>query len=359
MKTIGIICGGRSAEHEVSLISAQNVLKELPADLYQSVVIGIDKQGEWWLYPDINAFVNPTDLKRIGLAPGAQKITLELQGKIIALSDGQELAKVDVVFPVLHGSYGEDGTMQGLLRMLDIPFVGPDVLASAACMDKDITKKLLAAHNLPIVPYRIAYTEKEALENFNTYVNDLGLPFFIKPANQGSSVGIHKVKDETSFKSAVRDAFSFDKKILIEKYIAGREIECAVLGNEEPRASVLGEIIPQHEFYSYEAKYLDDQGAILVAPADIEITLMKKIQSFAIKAFQALGCEGMSRVDFFITGEEIYINEINTIPGFTKISMYPRLWQLSGLEYPKLLQKLIELALIRYERQQKLNTSYK
>jgi D-alanine-D-alanine ligase len=358
MKTIGIICGGRSAEHEVSLISAQNVLKELPAGLYQSVLIGIDKQGQWWLYSDKNAFVNPNDPKNISLVPGGQKITLELKGKIIALSDGRELAKVDVVFPILHGSYGEDGTMQGLLRMLDIPFVGPDVLASSACMDKDVTKKLLVANSLPIVPYRIAYTENEALSNFEIYVKDLDLPFFIKPANQGSSVGIHKVKDEDSFKSAVRDAFSFDKKILIEKYIAGREIECAVLGNDEPRASVLGEIIPQHEFYSYEAKYLDDQGAILVAPAEIDALLSQKIQALAINAFQALGCEGMARVDFFVAGEEIYINEINTIPGFTKISMYPRLWQLTGVEYPKLLQKLIELALIRDERRQKLNTSY-
>jgi D-alanine-D-alanine ligase len=358
MKTIGIICGGKSAEHEVSLISAQNVLKELPRDLYRAVVLGIDKQGGWWLYADNNAFVNSDDAKRISLSRTGQKITLELKGQIISLADGKELDKVDVIFPVLHGSYGEDGTMQGLLRILDIPFVGPDVLASAACMDKDITKKLLVANGLPIVPYKIALTEKEALENFTTYVNDLGLPFFIKPANQGSSVGIHKVKDETSFKNAVRDAFDFDKKILIEKYIAGREIECAVLGNEEPRASTLGEIIPQHEFYSYEAKYLDDQGAILVAPAEIDELLAKKIQSLAINAFQALGCEGMARVDFFLAGEDMYINEINTIPGFTKISMYPRLWQLSGLEYPKLLQKLIELALIKYERQQKLNTSY-
>ncbi len=358
MKVVGIICGGRSAEHEVSLQSAKNILNALPVDKYQPVLLGIDKSGNWRLYETNNAFINSEDPKKISLGNNGINIALSQGGEIIDLTNGQKINKLDVAFPIVHGTDGEDGTLQGLLKLLDIPFVGPDVLSSAVCMDKDFAKKLIQANFLPVSPYQVVLTSDEALANFDQYVKDFGLPFFVKPSAQGSSVGISKVKDHKDFELAIKDAFQFDNKVLIEKYIPGREIECAVLGNKEPQASLPGEIVPQHEFYSYEAKYLDDQGAILVAPAQLNDSQIKKVQELAIKTFLALGCRGMARVDFFMIDNNFYINEVNTIPGFTKISMYPRLWQISGLSYDELIDQLIKLALANYKEQKKLKTSY-
>ncbi len=358
MKVVGIICGGRSAEHEVSLQSAKNILKALPADKYQPVLLGIDKTGNWRLYDVAAAFLYPDDPKKIALADKGIDIALSQGGEIIDLSSGQKINQLDVAFPIVHGTDGEDGTLQGLLKLLDIPFVGPDVLSSAICMDKDFAKKIMQANNLPTSPYLVVLTVAEALANFDQYVQELGLPFFVKPSAQGSSVGISKVKDFQDFEVAIKDAFQFDDKVLLEKYMAGREIECAVLGNEEPTVSLPGEIIPQHEFYSYEAKYLDDQGAILVAPAQLTKEQITTVQALAKKTFLALGCRGMARVDFFMVENDFYVNEVNTIPGFTKISMYPRLWQVSGLSYEELIHQLIKLALDNFKEQKKLKTSY-
>lgn len=358
MKVVGIICGGRSAEHEVSLQSAKNILNALPVDKYQAVLLGIDKTGNWRLYDAENAFINLDDPKKISLGNNGINIALSQGGEIIDLNNGQKINKLDVAFPIVHGTDGEDGTLQGLLKLLDIPFVGPSVLSSAVCMDKDFAKKIMQANHLPVSPYQVVLTSDEALANFDQYVKEFGLPFFVKPSAQGSSVGISKVKDHKDFEIAIKDAFQFDSKVLIEKYIQGREIECAVLGNQDPKVSLPGEIVPQHEFYSYEAKYLDDQGAILVAPAQLDEKQITQVQSLAKQAFLALGCRGLARVDFFMIENDFYINEINTIPGFTKISMYPRLWQISGISYDELIHQLIKFALDYYKEQKKLKTSY-
>lgn len=317
---VGIIFGGKSAEHDVSVQSAKNIITAIDAKKYVVVPIKIDRGGKRYVKIPWKSF--------------------------------------DVAFPVLHGPDGEDGTMQGLLKLANVPFVGPSVLGSAVGMDKDVAKRLLRDAGIPVAPF-LTIRVKEKLPSFSHVVRTFDLPFFIKPANLGSSVGVHKVKNKKQFASALADAFRYDTKILIEKYIRGREIECAILGNEHPIASVLGEITPHYEFYSYEAKYLDPDGAGLTIPAKLPKGVAKKIQQLAVKTFKTLSCEGMGRVDFFVTKDyRIFVNEINTIPGFTKISMYPKLWEASGISYSKLIDQLIQLALERFAREQKLKTAY-
>jgi len=263
---------------------------------------------------------------------------------------------LDVIFPVLHGPFGEDGTVQGLLKLANVPFVGSGVLGSAVGMDKDIMRRLLRDAGLPIAKFLVF--ENKINCNFNKITKKLGLPFFVKPANLGSSVGVNKVKNKKDFSKAVSEAFQYDKKITVEEYINGREIECSILGNENPMVSVPGEIILKDDFYSYKTKYVSKTGASLEIPAKISQHLTKKIQALAIKTFKVLSCEGLSRVDFFLKKNgEIIINEINTIPGFTSISMYPRLWKASGISYSKLIDKLIQLAIQRFKREQKLKYS--
>jgi D-alanine-D-alanine ligase len=273
-----------------------------------------------------------------------------------------------VVFPILHGPYGEDGTVQGLLKLADIPFVGSGVLGSAVGMDKDVMKRLLRDAGIPVGAF-LALRSHEPVPPYRELTEALGSPLFVKPANMGSSVGIGKVHTQEEYLPALRKAFLYDRKIVIEEYIKGRELECAVLGNEEPAASVPGEVIPRHEFYSYDAKYLDDQGAALVIPANLGEALTERVRRLAVKTFQVLGGEGLSRVDFFLReaggngggGEdgrqEILVNEINTIPGFTRISMYPKLWEASGLSYTELITRLIELAIDRFRKEQRLASS--
>jgi D-alanine-D-alanine ligase len=270
----------------------------------------------------------------------------------------KSVGEVDVVFPVLHGTYGEDGTIQGLFKMLDIPLVGSGVLASSMGMDKDVTKRLLRDAGILISKF-LCYQRSQAHEiKFEKVVEELGLPFFIKPANAGSSVGVHKIKEKKQFDAAVSDAFSFDTKILIEEFIRGREIEVSVLGNENPQASLPGEVIPTHEFYSYEAKYLDENGARYEIPAQLDSATVRRLQETAIKTFKTLCCDGMARVDFFLKDNgDAYVNEINTIPGFTKFSMYPKMWQASGVSYADLIDKLIQLALEKHELEKSLKTS--
>jgi D-alanine-D-alanine ligase len=267
--------------------------------------------------------------------------------------------QLDVIFPVLHGTYGEDGTVQGLLKLANIPFVGAGVLGSAVGMDKDVMKRLLRDANIPIANFLTFHDFQREQMNFDAIVKKLGLPFFVKPANLGSSVGISKVKSKEDFDAAVADAFLYDRKILIEEFISGKEGACSVLGNEHPVASLPGEVIPNHEFYSYEAKYLDKEGAKYKIPAEFPPEIVEKVQKMSIDAYQALCCEGMARIDFFLKNDgNVIINEINTIPGFTKISMYPKLWAASGLAYGHLLDKLIELAIDRHEKESKLKTTF-
>lgn len=317
---VAILFGGKSAEHDVSCRSAKNIFDAMDRNKYEPSLIEIDKQGRW-------------------IVPGASAEMLP-SASVFA----------DVVFPVLHGPFGEDGTVQGLLKLADVPFVGAGVLGSAVGMDKDVMKRLLRDANIPVAKFLVYHLKEKNRLDFKEIVSELGLPFFVKPANLGSSVGISKVHNEQEFAGAVEMAFQFDKKIIVESHVEGREIECAILGNDQPAASVLGEIIPTHEFYSYEAKYLDENGAAFRIPADIEPSAAKEIQDMAINAFQILCCEGMARVDFFLTRDgKIFVNEINTIPGFTSISMYPKLWEQSGVAYPDLIDRLIQLALERFE----------
>lgn len=315
---IGVVFGGKSAEHEVSIKSAKNIIKALDKNKYQVVSIKIDRDGKF---------------------------------------DFAALKKVDVVFPVLHGPFGEDGSMQGLLKLLELPFVGPGVLGSAMGMDKETTKKILRDSGIPIGKF-IAFKKKDKID-FAKIKRFLGLPLFIKPANMGSSVGISKVRNKLEFDNAIVEAFRYDTKIIAEENISGREIECAVLGNENPAASVVGEIISNQDFYSYNAKYID-AGSVSVIPAEIDFKKTKQIQELAVKTFEALNCEGMSRVDFFLKKNGgVVVNEINTLPGFTNISMYPKLWEASGITQGKLLDKLIEFAILRFKRDKKLKTSVK
>lgn len=358
---VGIIFGGKSAEHEVSLQSAKNVIETINKDKYDVILIGIDKKGKWYLNDSLKYLLNETDPKLIGLNKSEKKVTLipsSDKAKLINLSNNNSQIKLDVVFPIMHGTYGEDGTIQGMLKLLDIPYVGAGVLGSAVGMDKDVMKRLLRDANIPIAKFVVLRKYELTKIDFQTVKNKLGLPFFVKPANLGSSVGVSKVKNKDEFEKAIKNAFEYDNKILIEEYIKGREIECSVLGNENPVASLPGEVIPKHEFYSYEAKYIDENGSSLQIPAKLDKNVMKNIQQTAVKAFEVLCCEGMARVDFFLKENgDVYVNEINTIPGFTKISMYPKLWEISGISYSKLIDKLIQLALERYEKEKKLKTS--
>lgn len=319
---VGILFGGKSAEHEISLISAGNVIKALDTKKYQALLIKIPRTGSW---------------------PSS--------------SDLLKLSRVDVVFPILHGPLGEDGTVQGLLKLADLPFVGAGVLGSAIGMDKDVLKRLLRDAHIPIPKFLVFKDSEKTNISFAKVAKVLKTPFFVKPVNMGSSVGISKVHNAKEFSQAINHAFKFDSKIIIEENIIGREIECSVLGNEKPIASLPGEIIPTHEFYSYEAKYLDEKGAILKVPADLPKKLVSEIQKLSTHVFKTLECEGMARVDMFVTKKgKIIINELNTIPGFTKISMYPKLWAASGISYSALIDKLIQLAIERHRKETKLKT---
>ncbi|MDR0494162.1 MAG: D-alanine--D-alanine ligase [Treponema sp.] len=356
--TVGILFGGKSAEHEVSLQSAKNVYDAIDRSKFEPVLIGIDKNGKWYSMGDSLSLLNTSDPRRISLNPAGDPTALVPESKGALLNKAGQLAdgfKLDVVFPILHGPCGEDGTVQGLLKLADVPFVGSGVLGSAVSMDKDVMKRLFRDAGIPIGKF-LSYTAHNPRPSFAAVTGVLGSPVFVKPANMGSSVGVSKAHNEDEFAAALREAFQYDTKIIIEEFIKGREIECAVLGNENPVASVPGEIIPTHEFYSYEAKYLDENGAALEIPAKLDSETQKHIQELAVKAFQTLCCEGLSRVDFFLKENgEALVNEINTMPGFTKISMYPKLWEASGVAgsgnagggigYTELISRLIELAM--------------
>jgi D-alanine-D-alanine ligase len=369
---VGILFGGKSAEHEVSLESARNVYEAIDRERFNPILIGIDKSGRWLLQGDSHFLLNGGSLREIRLGEGGSPVALAPRsgGALSLLNTGTGQAgktpSLDVVFPILHGPFGEDGTVQGLLKLADIPFAGSGVLGSAVGMDKDVMKRLLRDAGIPIGKF-LAVRSRDRLPPYREAVETLGSPLFIKPANMGSSVGIAKVRGPEEYQRAAGDAFRYDSKIIIEEFIKGRELECAVLGNEEVRASVPGEIIPRHEFYSYDAKYLDEHGATLVIPAQVEEQVKERIQRLAVRTFQVLGCEGLSRVDFFLrelpegtgsdTADYILVNEINTMPGFTRISMYPKLWEASGISYTELITRLIELAIERFQLERKISSS--
>jgi D-alanine-D-alanine ligase len=359
---VGIIFGGKSAEHEVSLQSAKNIIEAIDKSKYEVLLIGIDKKGRWHLNNDSTFLLNGDNPKLIQLNRSNEGVALvpgENSNQVLNASNWKSVGAVDIAFPVLHGPLGEDGTIQGLLKLANIPFVGASVLGSAVSMDKDVAKRLLRDAGISIAKFLAFHRSSIGNIRFEEVKEELGLPLFVKPANLGSSVGVRKVTNPSEFDQAVREAFQYDNKILIEEFVQGREIECSVLGNNSPIASVPGEILPQHDFYSYEAKYIDENGAALAIPANLSKDLVSHIQQLAVKAFQVLCCEGMARVDVFLKEDgEIIVNEINTIPGFTKISMYPKLWEASGISYTELINKLLELALERFEKENSLKDSY-
>jgi D-alanine-D-alanine ligase len=359
---VGFLFGGKSPEHEVSLLSAKNIIAALDTSRFDAVCIGIDKQGVWHYYENKSFVVHADSPTTIALADGGIEVAIlprSTGSELVATATNQSLGTLDCVFPILHGPFGEDGTIQGLLRLANLPFVGPGVLGSAVGMDKDVMKRLLRDADLPIAKF-LTYTSATKGEiSFEHITATLGLPCFVKPANMGSSVGVSKAHDLASFTEAVTQAFRFDTKILIEEAISGAEVEVSVLGNDKPEASLPGKIVPSHDFYSYEAKYIDEHGAAMEIPAQLSDAVIKNVQDIAIRAFTTLSCEGMARVDMFVTPEgNAVINEINTIPGFTKISMYPKLWEASGLAYTDLISRLIELAVERHQQQAALQTSY-
>ncbi len=380
---VGVLFGGRSGEHEVSLLSAASVLKAIDKNKYDVVPIGITKQGRWLTSHHAERLLRGAGVHdeqahlRAG-DPGATAAAAvlsrgdsvivppvpETQGLVPFESarTGDSAIHVDVIFPVLHGTFGEDGTIQGLFELADIPYVGSGVLGSAAGMDKDVMKKLFAAAGLPIVKHVTilrSLWEKDRKRVTKEVEQKLKYPVFVKPANLGSSVGISKVRERKELGPAMEEAARYDRKIVIEEGVGGhkrkaRELECSVLGNNEPEASIVGEIVPAAEFYDYNAKYIDE-GSQLLIPAKISKRLMKQIQEMAVKAFQSVDCSGLARVDFLMDPktEKIYLNEVNTMPGFTSISMYPKLWAASGLDYPALIDKLIQLAFDRYQEKKK------
>ncbi|MDR1100237.1 MAG: D-alanine--D-alanine ligase [Treponema sp.] len=363
---VGILFGGKSAEHEVSLQSAKNVYDAIDREQYQPILIGIDKTGKWLLNEGSRFLLNDDDPGRIRLNQSGDPVTLipESRGAISNLKDLKDSGTVDVVFPILHGPFGEDGTVQGLLRLADIPFVGSGVLGSAVGMDKDVMKRLLRDAGIPIGKFLVLRSH-EAVLPFDEAAAALGVPLFVKPANMGSSVGVSKIHNEAEYRLGIREAFLYDSKIILEEYVRGRELECSVLGNEEAIASVPGEIISSHEFYSYDAKYLDEKGAVLKIPAEVPARIAEMVRELALKTFRTLCCTGLSRVDFFLREAEggaedggVIVNEINTMPGFTRISMYPKLWEASGIGYTELISRLIKLAIAGFEQEKGLRTSY-
>jgi D-alanine-D-alanine ligase len=362
-KAVGILFGGCSAEHEVSLQSAKNIFDAIDRDRYEAVPIGIDKDGKWLLYEaegGTGFLLNADDPKRISLNPGGTPAALlPGLGGILAHIDGSgRKTRVDVIFPILHGPLGEDGSVQGLLKTAGVPFVGASVHGSAIGMDKDLMKRLLREADIPLAKYIVLRSASE-IPGYDTVVKTLGVPHFVKPANMGSSIGVNKVHNESEYLRFVREAFRYDTKIVLEEYIKGRELECAVLGNDDPAASLPGEIRPSHEFYSYDAKYIDENGAELVIPAKLPGEKIEEVRSLAVKTYKTLCAEGLSRIDFFMREDGVLIvNEINTMPGFTKISMYPKLWEERGLSYKALIDRLIELAFERRQKERSLKTRY-
>lgn len=353
---VGLIFGGKSGEHEVSLASAQSVLEAMDAEKYDAVLIGVSKEGRWLTGGNpLKQLVNSTEsplLKAMnGSAPNGTSALVSQAAAGITTSDALN-ETVDVVFPLIHGPNGEDGTIQGLLELADLPYVGAGVAASAVGMDKGLMKSLFRNAGLPVADYLVVqrhrweHDPEETIHDIETIIR---YPCFVKPANMGSSVGISKARNWDELTQALTTAAQYDRKIIVERAVQGREIECSVLGNDSPIASLPGEVIAEREFYDYEAKYADGRTRFVI-PADLTGEQTRTVQELAVRAFQAIDCSGMARVDFFIEERDgrVLVNEINTIPGFTNVSMYPKMWEASGVSYTQLIDRLIQLGLERH-----------
>jgi len=362
---VGVIFGGRSGEHEVSLMSARSVVDALDREKYEVVPIGIDKRGRWLVGDAMRALTEGTaGVASPGtLLPDPQDATLmrveRKEARPVTLS---QVTQVDVILPILHGPFGEDGTVQGLLELADLPYVGAGVVGSAVGMDKAIFKHVMEANDIPIVPWRLILAgdwRQRPEATLDDLERDLHYPLFTKPANLGSSVGISKCLDRAALRAGLDEAAAYDRRLIVEQGINARELEISVLGNEQPIASVVGEIRPRREFYDYVAKYVSDDSELII-PAPIEPGVSERARALALRAYQAIDCAGLGRVDLLLDRDDgrLYLNEINTIPGFTRISMYPKLWEASGIPYPELLDRLIELALDRHREKKSLRTSY-
>jgi len=360
-----ILFGGRSAEHEISLLSARNVLSALDRTRFEPVLVGIDKVGRWHRESERTLEAAAGDPRRVMLDAGAPAVLMEeaLVPRAAGAAPAGAVASDDVVFPVLHGTFGEDGTVQGAMELAGIAYVGAGVLGSAVGMDKDVAKRLLRDAGIPVVDFAVvgAAAFRRDPAAVLRALPDLGYPCYVKPANAGSSVGVSRVVGPGDLERAVRAGLAFDSKVLIERGIDAREIECAVLGNDEPQASVPAEIVVHHKdgFYSYDAKYVDPEGASFRIPADLSPAMIARVKELSIATFRALELAGMARVDFFVTrdGGALYVNEVNTIPGFTAMSMYPKMWEASGLSPTDLITRLIDLAIERRDLRRSLKTS--
>jgi D-alanine-D-alanine ligase len=362
-RRVAVLFGGRSAEHEISCISARAVIDALDPATTEVLPIGITKEGRWHLLAGPLAL--PAESGRMPEVTEGSGALVELASegasRELVAADGRR-EPIDVVFPVLHGPTGEDGAVQGMMELAGVPYVGAGVLASAVGMDKDVQKALFARAGLSVVPFGVVREPewREDPEGAGALAAGLGYPLFSKPANLGSSVGVTKVHGPSELEAGLEEAFRYTRKSLLEHAVPDpREVECAVLGNDDPVASVAGEIVPTgHEFYDYAAKYLDADGARLLIPADVKPDVQEQIQRMAVAAFRAIDCAGMARVDFFLEADgRIWLNEINTIPGFTSISMYPKLWEASGLSYPDLIARLLDLAVERHEAERGKSTA--
>ncbi|TAK35726.1 MAG: D-alanine--D-alanine ligase [Saprospiraceae bacterium] len=355
--TVAILCGGVSPEHEVSMNSARNIYTAINKEKYRVEVIGVARNGQWFHLSEADFFkmksIEGSEAGRLlALAPGAGQVIFYQPGDTqFPNSPIPQFPKIDVVFPIIHGPFGEDGTLQGLLSLLGLPFVGPGVLGSSAGMDKDVTKRLLRDAGIFVAPWVTIFKHEQP--DFPAIAGKLGFPIFVKPANMGSSVGISKAENERELRDAVALAFKYDTKVLVEQGIKGREIETAVLGNmENAQASGVGEIVMEKGFYDYESKYLSPDAAKVVIPArDISARAVENIRATALKAYHVLGLEGLSRLDAFLVDDDtVCVNEPNTLPGFTNISMYPKLWEQAGIAYPDLIDRLLTLAIERHKR---------
>ena len=348
--SVGILYGGKSVEHDISLLSAKNILQNIDVNKFEISLLAIDKEGKWYLCDDINKPIN-----------SGEPLSAMMDAKNPYLFTRDKQIILDVIFPILHGTDGEDGSVQGLLQTMNIAYVGSGVLGSAASMDKLLAKRVLLSAGLPVADFESFHHYERDSIDFNKLVEHLGLPFIIKPANLGSSVGVSKISSEEFFDRALDDAFKYDKSILIEEFIDGREVECAILGNERPLASVAGEVVlsSNYDFYSFTAKYEDPDSAKITIPAEIPETVHEEIKDLCLTAYKLLNCHDLARVDLFVQPNgSIFINEINTLPGFTNISMYPSLIQYEGISYQELITRLIEMARDRYLGGSRIITDY-
>lgn len=355
---VGVVFGGRSPEHNISLLSASNVIDNIDREKFELVLLAIDKEGIWHYNEGPLKLNNPGNAQLVSLPQYDNVIYLSQNSgdhSIIDKSSGKIISKIDLLYPVLHGAFGEDGSIQGLAKVAGLPCVGCGILGSSAGMDKDVTKRLLRDSGIGIADF---ITLRKGYNDHLTYKEiseKIGGELFVKPANLGSSVGVSFVDNEEDFIKAVKDGFEYDPKVIVEEKVTGREIECAVLGNEKPMASVIGEILPKTEWYTFENKYVDDDGAGLEIPAKLTEDEAKRATSIAINSYINLECSGLTRVDMFLKANgEIIVNEVNTLPGFTKISMYPKLWSYSGIEYQELITKLIHFAIEKFEAENRL-----